>query len=183
MPHLLPTITSMNRHATIRRRQRNVSRREPPPPVGGCNHRVNMFGGRCPQCYRDAMRAYSTRLRRPARAPRPLPLPRLNRAPLPIFRHPRPPRPNRAPLSIWPPRPPPPPVFRPSSFLDSLGLRLPGRCIILDEKEEICPICHENYEKDMNCQLTPCQHKFHAWCFSKWFTMRQNCPMCRRSFT
>ena len=119
------------------------------------------------------------------------------RRPLPVFSLPRPRPPSGRPLRPrYPiPQPPPPPprpiyrslsVIRPvptsSSYLSNMGLKLPGRCIIMIDKQLVCPICYNNYITDQNCQVLPCDHTFHAWCLSKWFSLKQNCPLCRREY-
>jgi len=41
---------------------------------------------------------------------------------------------------------------------------------------EICGICHA----EMNaCVFTPCNHRFHVECLSKWLEKSSTCPMCR----
>ena len=190
MPYLLPTICSRNRQMlqVNRPRRRVVPRHDPPPPAGICNHRVTIFGGRCPVCYRQSIRNYGRSVRvRPA--PRPilpqLVLPHRN---MPVFRPPV--------RSAFPPRPTIPPLPRPprvvprlpivprisSNYLVSMGLTLPGRCIVAQKSEDICPICQDDYTKDRNCQITPCGHEFHSWCFHKWFVRKNTCPMCRKTF-
>ena len=194
MSYNLPTISSINRHDGITPRPRR-SRRDPPPPSQVCSHRLTNFGGRCPQCYRDSLRQYGSRIRRIPLIRRtivPVPLPTLRRShlPLPVFRppltRPRAPRPRPRPIHVFslPQRTYVPVLIvpQPSRFLSNLGLRLPGKCIIQVDKVIVCSICYETYDKDANCQVLPCDHKFHAWCFNKWFMRKQNCPLCRRNF-
>lgn len=210
MSYNLPTISSINRHDGITPRPRR-SRRDPPPPTQVCSHRLTNFGGRCPQCYRDSLRQYGSRIRRIplirrniSPSPPPIAPPTIRRPhlPLPVFRpplaRPRAPRPRPRPIHIFslPQRTPTPIVLphipiaaaprrstaQPSRFLSNLGLRLPGKCIIQVDKVILCSICYETYDKDANCQVLPCDHKFHAWCFNKWFLRKQNCPLCRRNY-
>ena len=200
----LPTISSLNRQTNITLRPRRNRRENTLVDGQMCTHR-NVARGRCPVCYRLRVESYGRRIRQsvhrnrvpPARRPiLPFPafVPRARR-PLPVFSLPRPPlgrslRP-RHPIPQAP-SPPPRPIYRSLSvirpapisslYLSNMGLKLPGICIIMIDKQLVCPICYNNYTSDQNCQELPCDHKFHAWCLSKWFSLKQNCPLCRREY-
>ena len=176
MTFYLPTISSLNRQINITlrppRERREISQ--------ACPHAdVYSFGsGRCPICYRQRIQSYGHRIRRSARhlPPIPQPPPRIHvpRPPLPILRRPRPPQPVR----VSP--------FARNNFLLRTGIRpqrpLPGKCVDMKNKELVCSICYCNYNSNMDCQVLPCSHKFHSTCLKKWFTKKQNCPLCRRQY-
>ena len=42
-----------------------------------------------------------------------------------------------------------------------------------------CNICLEKIEKDVNCSITECRHKFHTSCLMKWSSINSTCPVCR----
>ncbi len=164
MTFYLPTISSLNRQINITlrppRERREISQTCPHADV------YNFGSGRCPICYRQRIQSYGRRIRRSARH---LP-PRIHipRPPLPILRRPRPPQPAR------------------NNFLLRTGIRpqrpLPGKCVDMKHKELVCSICYCNYNSNMDCQVLPCNHKFHSTCLKKWFTKKQNCPLCRRQY-
>ena len=48
--------------------------------------------------------------------------------------------------------------------------------------DEICPICHDNYDETNHQTKLECDHNFHTTCIIKWFRTPTNegaCPMCR----
>lgn len=173
MPYNLPTLASLNRQNHVPVRRRETSRYE---IESICIHRdVRRFsGGRCPICYRNSIRRYG----RTVRLPRTRPIrPRVPRLP-PVRPIPRPPPiPRRPPIPITRLR-------RPSYNslpLYSLGTRLPGT-MIYGSGGEGCIICMQSYEKQRQCQVLPCGHKFHVKCLVKWYVKKRNCPMCRQQF-
>ena len=198
MPHLLPTICSRNRQVERqdRFRRRVVPRHDPLPPPNICNHRVTLFGGRCPVCYRQSIRNYGRTLVLPrVNPPRGLPVfrpppaptfpirPHIRRPPpAPMFPIRRPPPGPRLPHPYQPRPVQSPPVVISSNYLKRYGLVLPGRTVIAPNISDMCPICQDDYTKDPHCQITPCSHCFHAWCFAKWFTRNKSCPLCRKTF-
>ena len=50
----------------------------------------------------------------------------------------------------------------------------------LDPKK--CCICQETIEYGHNIYLLSCHHCFHQNCLRKWFTLKTECPYCRRKF-
>jgi hypothetical protein len=171
MSYYLPTLSSLHRHEHTIVRPRRL-RREPPPPSNICSHRLTVFGGRCPQCYRDSMRRYSSRIRRVPLVRRrdispvpPIPPP-ITR--FPIIHHPRAPRPRPTPI--------------PTYSIKIVRNNLPGKCMVQPNKTLLCSICYDGYERDSQCQILPCEHKFHVKCFGKWFVRKKNCPLCRKNY-
>lgn len=166
MSYLLPTITSLNRQNAVPVRRSRTTRHEIDTV---CTHReVRRFaGGRCPLCYRNSMRRYGRRVlersrrpRRPAQAVPAVPV-------LPHLVPPRVPSYNSMPLS---------------SFMGRLSIPLPGQKIYGCGSDS-CSICMNTYEQDRQCQKLPCGHKFHVWCYQKWYIKKHNCPLCRMEFT
>lgn len=152
MVYTLPTLSSLGRQNNITIRRR-FPRREPPSSV--CTHnQVHRFaGGRCPVCIRQSMMFYGRRQRERNR-PRP---------------GPRPSEPVRLPsLHI-------------SNFYAKLLIDLPG-IKVYGRGGDTCSICMNTYENDRTCQQLPCNHRFHAWCYQKWYLKKHNCPLCRATF-
>tara|TARA_B100001057_G_C22787028_1_gene926018 strand:+ start:1027 stop:1518 length:492 start_codon:yes stop_codon:yes gene_type:complete len=46
-------------------------------------------------------------------------------------------------------------------------------------EDDECPICFEKLKK--NVARTYCNHLFHAECLYKWFTIKNTCPLCRKT--
>jgi hypothetical protein len=173
MTFYLPTISSLNRHINISlrptRERREISQT--------CSHSdvYNFGSGRCPICYRQRIQSYGHRIRRSARhlpqVPPPPPRIRIPRPPIPILRLPQPVRSN---------------PFTSNNFLLRTRIipqrPMPGKCVDMKNKELMCSICYCNYNSNMDCQVLPCDHKFHSTCIKKWFTKKQNCPLCRRQY-
>lgn len=42
-----------------------------------------------------------------------------------------------------------------------------------------CNICLEKVDKDIDCCITECRHKFHTSCLMKWCSNNSTCPVCR----
>ena len=50
--------------------------------------------------------------------------------------------------------------------------------LITNSTEDICLICHENYENKKEYTLE-CNHKYHTDCIMKWFRLgNEKCPLC-----
>lgn len=80
------------------------------------------------------------------------------------------------------PRPVRLPPIQPSQFFSKLMITtLPGNKIY-GSSNDTCSICMNTYAKDRACQELPCKHRFHSWCFQKWYLKKQNCPLCRMEF-
>ncbi|EPZ34134.1 hypothetical protein ROZALSC1DRAFT_31363 [Rozella allomycis CSF55] len=46
--------------------------------------------------------------------------------------------------------------------------------------EEACPICLDDFKKDMDLKQLPCRHLFHVECIDSWLLNHKNfCPMCK----
>ncbi|WRT63311.1 uncharacterized protein IL334_000216 [Kwoniella shivajii] len=50
------------------------------------------------------------------------------------------------------------------------------------EKDEYCPVCHDEYEDSSEIVITPCKHMYHQGCLNTWLNTpnTSSCPMCRR---
>ena len=46
------------------------------------------------------------------------------------------------------------------------------------KEEESCPICLDTFEEGEELMTTPCFHKFHENCLSKWMNESSKCPTC-----
>lgn len=57
----------------------------------------------------------------------------------------------------------------------------------VQEENEKCVICYENFIKDENIKMTACFHLFHLNCIKKWVQSKHgldeqpDCPICRRN--
>ena len=154
MTYNLPTLSSLNRHNGSTPIRRRIPRYESDAQAE-CTHDVRVFaGGRCPMCYRASIRNYGRLVRR--RGIRQSRRPRVPAVVLPRL----PPSPQSTPLTAM--------VLPGSKIYGSAG--------------ESCIICMNSYESDRVCQQLPCSHRFHTWCFSKWYIKKRNCPMCREVF-
>ena len=152
MSYRLPTLASLRRQ-NVPVQRRNLTRGEPPSEV--CEHRnLRRFaGGRCPMCYRQSLREYGRTQRR-----------RLNR-----------PRPRQREVVRLP-------SIQPSTFYNRLMIpSLPGNKVY-GSSRDTCSICMNTYESDRACQELPCTHRFHSWCYQKWYIKKRNCPLCRANF-
>jgi hypothetical protein len=159
MTYNLPTLSSLNRQNGLPPIRRRMPRRESDAQAV-CTHDVRVFaGGRCPVCYRASIRNYGRMVRR-----RGVQQPRVR--PPPHIRLPQ----------IRIPRPPPTPRSTPIATLVLPGSKIYGSA------GESCIICMNSYESDRVCQQLPCGHRFHTWCFSKWYIKKRNCPLCREVF-
>lgn len=152
MVYTLPTISSLNRQNNIPIRRR-LPNHEPPSSV--CSHRrVRRFaGGRCPICVRQTMMSYGRRQRNRNRVrPRPRPPELVSLPPIHI-----------------------------SNFYEKLLIDLPG-IKVYGKGGDTCSICMNTYENDRSCQQLPCNHRFHTWCYQKWYLKKHDCPLCRATF-
>lgn len=50
-----------------------------------------------------------------------------------------------------------------------------------DTINDICTICHEDINGDLDVSINKCSHSFHTQCINKWFrhTLNRSCPLCR----
>jgi len=155
MVYTLPTITSLNRQNIV-----PIRRRLPPhePPSSVCSHRrVRRFaGGRCPFCIRESMMSYGLRQRQRNRT-----------------RHRRPVPPSQPHVRL--------PSLQMSNFYEKLLIDLPG-IKVYGSAKDTCSICMNTYENDRSCQQLPCKHRFHSWCYQKWYLKKHDCPLCRAKF-
>jgi len=44
---------------------------------------------------------------------------------------------------------------------------------------ERCTICLEDFNKNEEIQLAPCNHGYHKECLANWLTVKSSCPMCQ----
>ncbi len=51
--------------------------------------------------------------------------------------------------------------------------------IVLNDSDEICSICLENYRKKEKMIRLNCHHIFHTQCIQDWFLNKNTCPLCR----
>lgn len=63
-----------------------------------------------------------------------------------------------------------------SNFYEKLLIDLPG-IKVYGRGGDTCSICMNTYENDRTCQQLPCNHRFHAWCYQKWYLKKHNCPI------
>lgn len=73
------------------------------------------------------------------------------------------------------------PPIDPTTFFSKLTIDLPGTKVY-GRGADTCSICMNTYEKDRVCQQLPCSHRFHAWCYQKWYLKKHDCPLCRATF-
>ena len=73
------------------------------------------------------------------------------------------------------------PPINPSEYFGNLLVHLPG-VRVYGSARDSCSICMNTYESDRTCQQLPCNHRFHAWCYQKWYIKKRNCPLCRANF-
>ncbi|PWA72330.1 zinc finger, RING/FYVE/PHD-type [Artemisia annua] len=46
-------------------------------------------------------------------------------------------------------------------------------------KEDICAICHEEYQTDEIISTILCKHSYHNTCIWDWLSHKKECPICR----
>uniref|UniRef100_M1DIX3 RING-type E3 ubiquitin transferase n=1 Tax=Solanum tuberosum TaxID=4113 RepID=M1DIX3_SOLTU len=49
------------------------------------------------------------------------------------------------------------------------------------ETEEICAICHIEFEHEEIVGILGCGHEYHVGCIKQWLLRKKDCPMCRAS--
>jgi len=60
--------------------------------------------------------------------------------------------------------------------------------ILIEDTNDNCSICLENYKKNDKCVRLNCSHIFHKKCLNEWFKNRIDkseeltCPLCRNNF-
>lgn len=42
-----------------------------------------------------------------------------------------------------------------------------------------CSICLEDFTKDSQITITPCNHEYHLDCMKQWYCRNHTCPVCR----
>jgi len=65
----------------------------------------------------------------------------------------------------------PPPASRNSRF--DLPL------VTVENHNEVCVICQENFEPKAKAKMLPCRHFLHYDCAMEWLEKRNSCPTCR----
>lgn len=43
----------------------------------------------------------------------------------------------------------------------------------------MCYVCHENFNDDHDIAMLHCGHIFHKKCMEEWMKIKKNCPTCR----
>ena len=60
-----------------------------------------------------------------------------------------------------------------------------GNVFRLDDLEpgeyKDCSICFEEFTKDSQIVITPCNHVYHVVCINQWYHRSHTCPVCRGS--
>ncbi|KAL1213597.1 putative E3 ubiquitin-protein ligase RHB1A [Cardamine amara subsp. amara] len=49
---------------------------------------------------------------------------------------------------------------------------------LVDEEEDCCPICFEDYDVENPRLKTKCEHDFHLSCLLEWIERSDSCPIC-----
>ncbi|CAN8308956.1 unnamed protein product [Cochlearia groenlandica] len=49
---------------------------------------------------------------------------------------------------------------------------------VVDEEEDSCPICFEDYDLENPRLATKCEHDFHLSCLLEWMERSNSCPIC-----
>lgn len=49
----------------------------------------------------------------------------------------------------------------------------------LKEKNDMCIICQECFEKEQTILILQCEHFFHRDCLLMWFKYQNKCPLCK----
>ncbi|ESQ37687.1 hypothetical protein EUTSA_v10028991mg [Eutrema salsugineum] len=49
---------------------------------------------------------------------------------------------------------------------------------LVDEEEDSCPICFEDYDVENPRLTTKCEHDFHLSCLLDWIERSDSCPIC-----
>ena len=52
----------------------------------------------------------------------------------------------------------------------------------INENNNKCIICYENFENDCITRKMTCRHLFHIECIDRWFETKNWCPLCRKVF-
>jgi len=73
---------------------------------------------------------------------------------------------------------------QPQERLDRESIRrIINNTVQTENDTEQCPVCLETFEEGMTVVETPCNHKFHNNCISRWLQSHSTCPVCRASLT
>ncbi|WUR02449.1 E3 ubiquitin-protein ligase RNF13 [Vairimorpha necatrix] len=51
----------------------------------------------------------------------------------------------------------------------------------LPDESCTCTICFEQYEIGNEVKFLPCSHHFHCTCVDEWLSLKESCPLCKRS--
>ncbi|OIT30801.1 e3 ubiquitin-protein ligase mbr1 [Nicotiana attenuata] len=54
--------------------------------------------------------------------------------------------------------------------------------VVADKEQEICAICHVEYEIEVTIGTLHCGHEYHRDCIKQWLLRKPDCPVCRTSF-
>ena len=49
----------------------------------------------------------------------------------------------------------------------------------MDQENDSCIICQEEYENEEKIGFLDCGHEYHADCLKKWVLVKNVCPLCR----
>ena len=56
-----------------------------------------------------------------------------------------------------------------------------GVFLTINDNNDICPICVDNFTLNSIYRKLICNHTFHIKCIDKWFIYNNKCPLCRNS--
>ena len=51
----------------------------------------------------------------------------------------------------------------------------------LDNLDDICPICFQDFQELSTARITRCNHYFHELCLRKWLYVQDVCPLCHKT--
>ncbi|PKU80203.1 E3 ubiquitin-protein ligase RNF181 [Dendrobium catenatum] len=63
--------------------------------------------------------------------------------------------------------------------MNSLQKNVYRNVTMAEKKNDICSICLHEMEVEEEIACTPCVHRFHHACISRWFEKSGLCPLCR----
>ncbi|KAK7110225.1 hypothetical protein V1264_014139 [Littorina saxatilis] len=46
-------------------------------------------------------------------------------------------------------------------------------------KNDVCPVCLEEFQRSEKLAVCPCRHGFHTKCLQQWLDQHNTCPMCK----
>lgn len=50
-------------------------------------------------------------------------------------------------------------------------------------KNDVCPVCLEDFQRAEELAVCPCLHGFHMKCLQQWLNQHNTCPMCKKCVT